>query len=46
VAAKVVVVVEDQDARVRAGALAIEVCGGEAADASSYDDEVVSFASV
>jgi len=40
VSAKVVVVVEDKNARVRASNLAIEVRGREAADAATYDDEV------
>ena len=46
VSAEVVVVFEDEDARVRAGVLAIEMRGGEAADAAADDDEVVGFAGV
>ena len=46
VAAEVVVVVEDQHARLRAGARAVEIRGGEAADAAADDDEVVGLAGV
>ena len=44
--AKVVVIVEDEDARVRARSLAIEMRGGESADAASHDDEVVCLAGI
>ena len=45
-AAEVVVVFENKNARVRARSLAIEMRGREAADAAAYDDEVIDFASV
>jgi hypothetical protein len=44
VTAKVVVVVEDQDASFGAGALAEKMSRGEPADASTYNDKVVGFA--
>ena len=43
VAAEVVVVVEDQDPRLRAVQLAMEVRGCEPADATADHDQVVSF---
>src|SRR5579863_6560963 len=41
VAAEVVVIVEDQDARPGAGVLAIVMRRGQAADAAAHDDEIV-----
>ena len=38
VSAEVVVIVENQDARFRASVLAMEIRGGEPADASANDD--------
>src|SRR6202166_5298941 len=46
VSAKVVVVIENENAGVRASRLAIEVSGRKAADAAPYDDEIVGFAGV
>ena len=43
VAAEVVVIVEEEDAGLFAGALAIEVGGCETADAGADDDEIVGF---
>ena len=44
--AEVVVVVEDQNARVFAGRLAVEVRRGQTADAAADDDQVVSLAGI
>src|SRR5450432_3004211 len=46
VAAKVVVVLEDQDAHGLSGALAEEVCGRQAANSSADHDQVVHLARV
>ena len=46
VSAKVVVIVEDQDAGFAAGGLAIEVRRGKTADAAADDDQIVGFAGV
>src|ERR1700733_9854521 len=45
VAAEVVVVLEDQNPRVRTGMAAVEVSCGEAADPAADDHEIVGFAS-
>ena len=46
VSAKVVVIVEDENARLRPGSLAEEMGGGEAADAPTDDDQVIVLACV
>src|SRR5271157_2377251 len=46
VSSEVVVIVEDEDARLVAGLPAIEVGSGQSADAASHDDEVVGFGGV
>ncbi len=46
VSTEVVVIIEDENARLRAGGFAIEVSGGESADASADDDQIVGLAGV
>jgi hypothetical protein len=46
VSAKVIVILENQDTRFVAGGYVKKVRGGEAADASPYDYQIIGFASV
>ena len=39
--AKVIVIIENQDARFGAGTLAVKISGGESADASADHDQIV-----